>query len=186
MSIEAVKEMLPDYARDLKLNLSGLANASPLSEQQLWGAVAAVAMASAPSPATAPLEQAAAEHLSPEARTAARSAAAIMAMNNVYYRAKHLLSDMGVKSYDSVTPRLRMQVIGSHGGVAKEDFELWCMAVSAVNGCGSCLVSHEQEVRKANMSTEQIHEGLRIAAVVKAVCATVAAEAALAGADASV
>lgn len=185
MSIEAVKDMLPDYARDLKLNLSGLANASPLGEQQLWGAVAAVAVASAPSPASPLLEQAAAEHLSEQARTAARAAAAIMAQNNVYYRAKHLLSDMGVTSYDQVPARLRMQVIGSHGGVSKEEFELWCMTVSAVNGCGSCLVSHEQEVRKAGMSTEQIHEALRIAAVVKAVCATVAAEVALAPAVAS-
>lgn len=181
MSIDAVKEMLPEYARDLKLNLSGLANASPLTEQQMWGAVAAVAAASAPSPAVAPLDDEAKKHLSAEAYTAAHAAAAIMGMNNVYYRAKHLLSEMGVTSYDAVPPRLRMQVIGSHGGVAKEDFELWCLAVSAVNGCGSCLVSHEQELRKAGMSTEQIHEGLRIASVVKAVCAVLTSEAALAG-----
>jgi alkyl hydroperoxide reductase subunit D len=101
-------------------------------------------------------------------------------MNNVYYRAKHLLSDMGVTSYDNVPPRLRMQVIGAHGGAPKEDFELWCLAVSAVNACGSCLVSHEQELRKTGMSTEQIHEGLRVASVVKAVCATLSAEMALA------
>jgi alkyl hydroperoxide reductase subunit D len=75
-----------------------------------------------------------------------------------------------------------MQVIGAHGGAPKEDFELWCLAVSAVNACGSCLVSHEQELRKAGMSTEQIHEGLRVASVVKAVCATLSAEMALAGA----
>jgi alkyl hydroperoxide reductase subunit D len=86
-----------------------------------------------------------------------------------------MLSEMGVTSYDNVPARLRMQVIGTHGGVAKEDFELWCFAVSAVNGCASCLVSHEQELRKANMTTEQIHEALRIASVVKAVCATLGA-----------
>jgi alkyl hydroperoxide reductase subunit D len=172
MGVDAVKDMLPDYARDLKLNLSGLANASPLSDQQLWGAVAAVAVASAPSPAVAELTSESRAHLSPEAYTGALSAAAIMAMNNVYYRTKHLLSEAGVSAYDSVAPRLRMQVIGSHGGVAKEDFELWCFAVSAVNACGVCLASHEQELRKANMSTEQIHEVIRVASVVKAVCAT--------------
>jgi alkyl hydroperoxide reductase subunit D len=182
MSLEAVKDLLPDYAKDLKLNLSGLPNASPLTEQQMWGAIAAVAAASAPSPAVALFDNEAEQHLSAEAYAASHAAAAIMAMNNVYYRAKHLLSEMGVTSYDNVPPRLRMQVIGSHGGVAKEDFELWCLAVSAVNGCGSCLVSHEQELRKAAMSTEQIHEGLRVAAVVKAVCATLASQEALTGA----
>jgi len=180
MGIEAVKDMLPEYARDLKLNLGGLVNASPLSEQQLWGAIAAVAAASAPSPAVAQLDEEAKQHLSPEAYSAAHAAAAIMAMNNVYYRSKHLLAEMGITTYDNVTPRLRMQVIGTHGGVAKEDFELWCFAVSAVNGCGSCLASHEQELRRADMRTEQIHEALRIASVVKAVCATTAAEGVLA------
>jgi len=173
MGLEAVKDMLPDYARDLKLNLGGLVNTSPLSEQQLWGAIVAVA-------AVAHLDEEAKQHLSAEAYSAAHAAAAIMAMNNVYYRAKHLLSDMGVTSYDNVPPRLRMQVIGAHGGAPKEDFELWCLAVSAVNACGSCLVSHEQELRKTGMSTEQIHEGLRVASVVKAVCATLSAEMALA------
>jgi alkyl hydroperoxide reductase subunit D len=182
MSIEAVKDMLPDYARDLGLNLGGLVNGSALTQQQLWGAVAAVAAASSPSPAVALLDAESRQHLSAEGYTAAHAAAAIMAMNNVYYRAKHLLSDMGVASYDNVPARLRMQVIATHGGVAKQDFELWCFAVSAVNGCASCLVSHEQELRKADMSTEQIHEGLRIAAIVKAVCATLASETALAGA----
>jgi alkyl hydroperoxide reductase subunit D len=181
MSLDAVKDQLPEYARDLKLNLSGLANASPLSEQQLWGAVAAVAATSAPSPAVPELDAECRAHLSPGAHTAARAAAAIMAMNNVYYRSKHLLTEGGVSSYDNVPPRLRMQVIGAHGGVAKEDFELWCFAVSAVNACGACLVSHERELRNAQMSTDQIHEALRVASVVKAVCATVAAEAALAG-----
>jgi alkyl hydroperoxide reductase subunit D len=176
MGLEAVKEMLPDYARDLKLNLSGLFNASPLSEQQLWGAVAAVAAASAPSPAVRELDAEAGLHLSPEAHATSHAAAAIMAMNNVYYHAKHLLVEMGVTSYENVPPRLRMQVISTHGGATKAEFELWCFAVSAVNGCASCLVAHEQELRKAEMSTEQIHEALRIAAVVKAVCITLAAQ----------
>ena len=107
MGLEAVKDMLPDHARDLKLNLSGLFNASPLTEQQLWGAVAAVAAASAPSPAVPELDAEAGLHLSPEAHASSHAAAAIMAMNNVYYRSKHMLA---VTSYENVPPRLRMQV----------------------------------------------------------------------------
>ena len=175
MSIEKARELLPEYAKDLKLNLGSLVSSSPLTEQQLWGAITAVAAASAPSPAVALLDQEARAHLSDQAHAAALGAAAVMAMNNVYYRGKHLLHDLGVTSYDNMPPRLRMQVIGNHGGVPKQDFELWSLAVSAVNGCGSCLVSHEQELRKAGMPTEHVHEGLRVAAVVKAVCQVLAA-----------
>ncbi len=54
MGLEAVKEMLPEYARDLKLNLSGVFNASSLTEKQLWGAVGAAA--AKPSPAVPELD----------------------------------------------------------------------------------------------------------------------------------
>ena len=176
MGLEAVKDMLPDYARDVKLNLSGLVNASPLSEQQLWGAVAAVAAASAPSPAVAHLDAEAKQRLSAEAYSAAHGAAAIMAMNNVYYRAKHLLADMGVTSYANVPARLRMQVIGTHGGAPKEDFELWCFAVSAVNGCGMCVNAHDAVLKKHGVGREAVQSAVRVAAVVHAVAQVLAFE----------
>jgi alkyl hydroperoxide reductase subunit D len=119
------------------------------------------------------------DHLSDVAGTAARSAAAIMAMNNVYYRSKHQLADAGVAGYDDIPARLRMQVIGTSGGVDKADFEYWCFAVSAVNGCGQCLASHEHVLREAGVSKEQIHEALRIAATVHAVAVTHETEASL-------
>jgi len=70
-----------------------------------------------------------------------------------------------------------MTVIGAPG-VEKPDFELWCMAVSAVNGCGMCMDAHEAELRKAGFTTEQIQASVRIGAVVNAVSRTLAAEAA--------
>jgi alkyl hydroperoxide reductase subunit D len=135
-----------------------------------------VAAASARSPAVVELDAEASLHLSPEAHASSRAAAAIMTMNNVYYRSKHMLADLGVTSYENVPPRLRMEAISTHSGVTKAEFELWCFAVSAVNGCATCLVPHEQELRKADMSTEQIHEALHVAAVVKAVCTTLAGQ----------
>lgn len=180
MALDTVKEALPEYARDLKLNLSGLANASPLTDQQLWGAVVAATVASPAGPASAELVEEGRGRLSESAFSGAKAAAAVMAMNNVYYRAKHLLEDAGVSGYSEIPARLRMQMIATREGVDKADFELWCFVVSAVNGCGSCLGAHERELRSAGMSTTQVHEGLRVAAVVHAVCATAAAEEALA------
>jgi len=103
-----------------------------------------------------------------------------MAMNNVYYRGKHLLRGSGVTGYDELPAQLRMQVIGNDGGVDKADFEFWCLAVSAVNGCGQCLASHEQVLRDAGVSREQVHEGLRTASVLHAVAVTLEAEAVVA------
>jgi len=145
MTIEDLKAALPAYAKDLKLNLSSILREEALNEQQLWGALVATAIASRNAATIAAVEGEAARHLSPEALEAAKAAAAIMSMNNVYYRFVHLA---GSDDYKTMPARLRMNVI-ANPGVERADFELWSLAVSAVNGCGMCIESHEQELRKA-------------------------------------
>ena len=174
MTIEALKDSLPDYAKDLKLNLSSLASESLLTEQQRAGAFIACALASRNQATTQAMLASFAPALSPEALTAAKAAAAIMGMNNIYYRFTHLTS---AEDYKTLPARLRMNVIGKPG-VDKVDFELWCLAVSAINGCGVCIDSHEKILRDAGLSAEQIQAAARIAAVVHAVAATLDGESA--------
>ena len=113
------------------------------------------------------------EHLSEEAYADALTAASLMAMNNIYYRFVHLVPE---QAYGKMPARLRMQGIAQHS-VPKADFELWSLAVSAVNGCGMCLDAHEAELRKHGLSAEQVQAGIRIGAVVNAVARVLAAEA---------
>jgi alkyl hydroperoxide reductase subunit D len=172
MSIEALKNALPDYAKDLKLNLSAVAAEPALSEQQRWGALLATAIASRNESVLRAIETEASAKLSPEALTAAKTAAAIMAMNNVYYRFVHLV---GGDDYRTMPARLRMNAL-ARPGVDKADFELWSLAVSAVNGCGMCLESHEKVLREHGVAREAVQAAARIAAVVHAVAVTLEAE----------
>jgi alkyl hydroperoxide reductase subunit D len=177
MSLDALREALPAYAKDLSLNLSSLAAETTLSDQQKWGAFLASAHAVGQPAVLAAVEAAAAQAgLSPEAVNAAKAAAAIMGMNNVYYRALHLISN---PEYRTLPARLRMNVI-ANPGVDKADFELWSLAVSAVNGCGMCLDSHEAELKTHGVPAPQIQAALRIAAVVNAVSRVLEAETAAA------
>ncbi|MFJ1752125.1 alkyl hydroperoxide reductase [Kitasatospora sp. NPDC088134] len=175
MALDELKAALPDYAKDLKLNLGSVIGNSDLPEQQLWGTVLACAMATRSPIVLRELEPEAKANLKPEAYEAAKGAAAIMAMNNVYYRTLHLLSD---KEYGTMRAGLRMNIIGNPG-VDKVDFELWSFAVSAINGCGQCLDSHEGVLRKAGVDREVIQAAVKIAATVQAVAAVLDAEAAL-------
>jgi alkyl hydroperoxide reductase subunit D len=170
MSLEQLKNALPEYAKDIKLNLSTLAGEEALTPQQLWGCFLACAMTTRQPDVMAAFSAECAGRLSAEAQTAARAAAVIMAMNNVYYRSVHLMTN---KDYQAHTAKLRMTVI-ANPGVDKIDFELWALAVSAINGCGMCLDSHEAHLRKAGMSTEQIQCAIRIAAVVNATAVAIA------------
>ncbi|MEV8638871.1 carboxymuconolactone decarboxylase family protein [Streptosporangium sp. NPDC051023] len=176
MSVDNLKSALPDFAKDIKLNLGSLVTTSSLDEQQLWGTLLACAAATRSQRVIAEIAGEAADVLSAEAFRAAKAAAAIMAMNNVYYRSMHLIGD---ETYATMPAKLRMTVIGNPG-VDKVDFELWSLAVSAIGGCGRCLESHEQVLRQAGMPREQIQEAIRIAAVVNAVAAVLESEAALA------
>ncbi|MCA2220343.1 carboxymuconolactone decarboxylase family protein [Nonomuraea aurantiaca] len=175
MSIDELKAALPGYAKDIRLNLGSITTTSPLTDQQLWGTVLAAALATRSGRVIAAVCAEAAGKLSAEAFTAAKAAASIMAMNNVYYRATHLIGD---ETYATLPARLRMTVMGDPG-VDRGDFELWCLAVSAINGCGRCLESHERVLRGSGLPREHIQEALRVAAVINATAATLEAEAAL-------
>jgi alkyl hydroperoxide reductase subunit D len=168
MSIESLKNRLPEYAKDLKLNLSSLASEAALTDQQRAGTFIASAIASRNTDVTNAIVAEYGSMLSPEAMNAARAAAAIMAMNNIYYRFVHLAS---APDYKTMPAKLRMNVIGKPG-VDKIDFELWSIAVSAVNGCGMCIDSHEKVLREAGVSVEAIQAAIRIAAVVHAIAVT--------------
>ncbi len=174
MSIEDLKNRIPDYAKDIKLNLSSLVRDESLNEQQLWGTFLATALAGRNAGVITAIEAAAAGHLSAEALNAAKAAAAIMAMNNVYYKFTGMMSD----EYRTMPAGLRMNVIGNPG-VDKGDFELWSLAVSAMNGCQFCVHAHEKQLRDHDFTAVQIQTAVRIASVVQAMSAVLDAEAAL-------
>ena len=165
MSLKDFADTLPDYAKDLRLNLGSLLNDQSLGDQRKYGLLLACAHGTGYRPIVAAAEAECAPKLTPEAATAARAAAAVMAMNNVYYRFVHLASN---PEYGTLPARLRMNVIGSPG-IAKEDFELFSLAVSVMNGCGMCIDSHERVLQQHNVKADTIQAAARVAAVVKAV-----------------
>ena len=175
MSLDNLKSQMPGYAKDIKLNLSSLANEDALNAQQLWGTFLASALASGNAEVIKQLEEEAADNLSAEAYDAAKAAAAIMGMNNIYYRFVHLASN---KEYSTMPAKLRMNIIGNPG-VDKADFELWSLAVSAINGCGMCIDAHEAELKKHGMTSAQIQAAVRVASVVHAAAAVLDGELAL-------
>ncbi|HEX6883115.1 MAG TPA: carboxymuconolactone decarboxylase family protein [Planctomycetota bacterium] len=165
--MQALRDRIPDHAKDLRLNLDALWKSESLSPTQLWVVALATALATRQDELARGVAAEARAHLDGKAFEAARTAAALMGMNNVYYRSLHLLSN---PEYGSLPARLRMQGLASHG-IERVDFELACLAVSAVNGCGKCLDSHEHELRQRGATALQVQDALRIAAVLSAIAA---------------
>jgi alkyl hydroperoxide reductase subunit D len=168
ITLDTIRDAIPDYARDLRLNLGSVlttSGAPGLSEKQIWAVALASAIASRNGELTRDIEALAATHLDAAYVNGARAAAAVMGMNNVYYRFLHLVED---PEYAQLPARLRMNVIGNPG-IDKVDFELLSLAVSAINGCGTCVASHERQLRKHELTRETVQSAVRIAATVHAV-----------------
>lgn len=156
---------LPDYAKDLRLNLGSILSDQLLSDQRKYGLLLACAHGTGYRPLVVAAEAEVVGKLSSEAANAARGSAAVMAMNNVYYRFVHLASN---PEYATMPAKLRMNFIGSPG-IEKDDFELFSLAVSAMNGCGMCIDSHERLLKQHGIKADTIQSAARIGAVMKAV-----------------
>lgn len=162
MNIETIRNEIPDAARDLKINLGAVLAESSLSEAQRWGTAVASALAARNEKLAQAVLADAAGKVDATVIDDARAAAALMAMNNVYYRFRHMI---GKEAYARKPARLRMQRIAKPAG-NKVDFELYCLAVSAINGCETCVRSHEQVVVDGGLSDDQVHDAVRIAAAI--------------------
>jgi lipoyl-dependent peroxiredoxin subunit D len=173
-ALEALREAFPESARDTKLNLSAVLGDGALTPAQRWGvAVASAAAAKSPRLLAALLEEA--RPLVPAAALEdALAAASLMGMNNVYYRFRHF---SGKKEYEEKPARLRMTRLGKPAA-SKAELELFSLAVSALNGCEACVKAHEHAVTTSGLTPDQVHDAVRIAAVVNAAAvALVVAEA---------
>jgi lipoyl-dependent peroxiredoxin subunit D len=171
MNLAELKSRLPEFAKDLRLNLESVLSeggAPGLSEKQ----IAVIALASAVAARNQSVTQAvtafAMQHIDAAELDGARAAAAIMAMNNIYYRFTHLVGD---SEYGSLRANLRMSIMAKPG-IDKNDFELASLAVSAINGCGACMSSHEKVVREHGIGVQAVQSSVRIAAVIHAVAVT--------------
>jgi len=162
--IEKLRQALPEAAKDIKLNLQTVLQSSALTPIQVWGTAMASAIAARHNELAAAILSEARVQVEASVIEDAKAAAALMAMNNVYYRFRHMV---GKESYAAKPARLRMNWIAKPLG-SKTDFELFCLAVSAINGCEICVRSHEQAVTAGGLTEDQVHDAVRIAATIQA------------------
>lgn len=171
MQLQELRNHIPDYAKDLRLNLESVLTeqgAPGLSAAQIAMVALASAIAGRHEPLTGAIGAFAAGNASPAEVNGARVAASIMGMTNVYYRFLHLV---GNDEYETLRAGLRMNAL-ANPGCDKVGFELAALAVSAINGCGKCVESHEKVLRQHGASAQAVQSAVRIASVIHAVAVT--------------
>lgn len=168
-AINAIKALVPDYAKDVRINLDGTIGRSTLPSNEALGAALAAAYA-ARSPALVGILRGAVPEVE---ANAALTAAALMAMNNAWYPYVEMTGDAELKARPA---QLRMQAYATHGGVDKRLFEMCALAASIVGKCHFCVQSHYALLKESGMSVDQLRDVGRIAAVVAAAANAIAIE----------
>jgi len=171
-ALETLIDSFPDAARDMRVNLGAVLAESSLSPRARRGVAYASALASGSLALASALGEEGAGVLDEDAKDDARAAVALMAMNNVFYRFRHMA---GKPSYASMPARLRMTRIAKPR-TGKAEFEIYCLAVSAIEGCEACVQAHERSVLEAGLGEAEVLDAVRIAAVVRSAAAVLAME----------
>jgi alkyl hydroperoxide reductase subunit D len=169
--LQAIKDRMPEYAKDIRLNLDGTIARSSLAPEDALG----VALAAAFAARSQPLVEAFKAAIPGAEGYAALTAATLMGMNNTWYPYVEMAGDEDLKTQ---RPELRMNAYATHGGVAKAKFEAYALAASIVGKCHFCIQSHSALLKKEGWTTQQLRDVGRIAAVVNAAAQVLAAEAA--------
>lgn len=161
--VDQIKEALPEYAKDTKLNIDAVVNRSSLDSVLANGCALAAAMATGNGKLVAFIQSSMEDA---KERDAALIASAIMAQNNVWYPYVEMAEDANLKGLPA---GLRMNAIASHGGTTKVNFEAYSLAASIVGKCHFCVKAHYDTLRKEGLSVEQLRDIGRIAAVINSV-----------------
>jgi lipoyl-dependent peroxiredoxin subunit D len=169
MGVDAIRSAVPDYAKDLRLNLGSVITTSSLGPVMAWGSALTAALVCKNASVIQGILEDASAHLDETHIDGVKAAAAIMSMNNVWYKFTDLVQDPEVKKQPA---KLRMNVMMNHGGVSQALFESWSLAASVVNACGVCINAHAAQMKKQELTSQNIVDIGRIAAVVKAVADT--------------
>lgn len=162
--VDQLKEGIPDYAKDARLNIDAVIKRSTLEPVVAEACALAAAFATGN---TRMWQWISSQMTNTVERDAAITAASVMAMNNVWYPYVEMVDDVNLKG---LPPQLRMNAIANHGGTTKARFEAYSLAASIVGKCHFCVKSHYDTLKKESFTVEQLRDIGRIAAVMTAVC----------------
>lgn len=168
--LSSIKELIPDYAKDIRLNIDGTIARSSLEGNDAVGVALAAAFAANSRKIIDIIL--ASNALTPDESHACLTAAALMGMNNVWYPYLEMADDADLKTQPA---QLRMNAYATNGGVDKRRFEMYALAASIVGKCHFCVKSHFELLKKEGMSSTQLRDIGRIAAVVNAASQVIAA-----------
>lgn len=160
--VDQLKESLPEYAKDIKLNLDAVINRSAIDPEHATYISIAAAFATGNAKLLSFIVASATDEVE---KNAALSAGSIMAQNNVWYPFVEMADDVNLKGLPA---QLRMNAITSHGGTTKGKFESYSLASSIVGKCHFCVKAHYETLKQEGYSVEQLRDIGRIAATVNA------------------
>ena len=161
--VNAIKESLPEYAKDTKLNLDSVINRSTLDSVVAQGCALAAAMSTGNGKLVSFISGSIDNDIE---RDAAMTASSLMTMTNTWYPYVEMVNDPNLAG---LPPQLRMNAMSNHGGTTKANFEAFSLAASIVGKCHFCVKAHYDTLKAEGYTVEQLRDIGRIASVMNSV-----------------
>jgi alkyl hydroperoxide reductase subunit D len=162
MWVDQLKESLPEYAKDIKLNLDSVFNRSTIDSVDATYLALSAAVATGNGKLVGFISAYATDEVE---RNAAMTAASLMAQNNAWYPFLEMADDKDLKGLPA---QLRMNAIANHGGTTKAKFEAYSLVSSIIGKCHFCVKAHYDTLKAEGYTVEQLRDLGRIAATVNA------------------
>lgn len=161
--VDQLKETIPEYAKDTKLNIDSVIKRSSLPIEEAEAIALASAFATGNTKMWTWIHSVLADRKEADA---ALTAASLMAMNNTWYPYVEMADDVNLTGLPA---QLRMNAISTHGGTTKGRFEAYSLSASIVGKCHFCVKAHYETLKKEGYTVEQLRDIGRIASVINAV-----------------
>lgn len=161
--VDSIKETIPDYAKDTRLNIDAVVKRSTLAPEEAEAVALAAAFATGNTKLWTWMQTQLTDQKEAEA---AIVAASLMAMNNTWYPFIEMADDANLTGLPA---QLRMNAIATHGGTTKARFEAYSLSASIVGKCHFCVKAHYDTLKKEGYSVEQLRDIGRIASVIASV-----------------
>ncbi|MGE5499418.1 MAG: carboxymuconolactone decarboxylase family protein [Syntrophothermus sp.] len=163
-SLDIMSEGETKYLRDLRINLKNTLASENLTPKEAY----LIALAAAVNEKNEVLKKSFSDLASEQGATKQELAethacASMLAVNNVLYRFRHFAKN---ETYNTTPAGIKMNVM-MNPVLGKEFFELLSLIVSALNGCETCVSSHEASLRRLGASEARIFDAVRLASVVR-------------------
>mgnify|MGYP001238141314 CR=1 FL=1 len=165
-TIKDLKNAIPEFAKDIKLNFSSLIMNSDYDEELVYGCAYASTLTIGNDEIIKVFHNECEKRFGLKFIESIKSTVIIMTLNNQWYKYRDSMPTAEMKI---ASQKMRVNIMATGAGLDKTLFESISLCISAINGCSFCVKAHSNLLLDNKMNKEYVLNIGRISSVISAI-----------------